>query len=285
VSRVADGPWAGVSLKQLWDEHRRELIGADSAAPTDFPWLIKWLDCRELLSVQVHPDDAAAKRLLGEPFGKTESWVVVHAEPEAQIFAGLKPGVTPEELKRRSLDGTVAESLHRFIPQAGDCIHLPAGTVHAVGGVVMAEVQQSSDATFRLFDWNRVDSQGKPRELHLDRALACIDFQRGPVDPVTPQRLGSDEHGVRQECLVRCSYYDLERIRLSAPWAVPSRGLHVAMVLEGSALLTVPTGRYRRHCIAGDTVMIPAAVHDVRWEPPKEHAPTLLWISRPGADG
>ncbi len=270
VSRIADGKWAGQSLAELWAERRNELIGDDPTAA--FPWLIKFLDCHELLSVQVHPDDATAQRLLGEPYGKTESWVVLHAEPTAVIYAGLKPGVTREELERRSRDGTVAECLHRFTPRTGDCLHLPAGTVHAVGdGVVMAEVQQTSDATFRLFDWNRVDAQGKSRELHLAQAMESIDFSRGPLRSVTPQRIGD-----QRELLVECPYYQLERITLNQPWESSGGSLCVAMVLSGTARVTA--AKYQRDVRAGETVLIPAAVESVRWQ--STNAAKLLWISR-----
>lgn len=258
VSRVAEGPWAGVSLKQLWDERRQELMGDDPAP--QFPWLIKWLDCQELLSVQVHPDDAAAQRMLGEPFGKTESWVVLHADPTAKIYAGLKAGITPEELQRRSQDGSVAECLHSFTPQAGDCLHIPAGTVHAVGGgVVIAEIQQTSDATFRLFDWNRVDAQGKSRELHLNQAMECIDFNAGPVNPVEPKRAFVAEH------LVHCPYYQLERLTLDTWINVASRGI-VLMFLSGTTLLTLPDREYRRLFQPGESVLIPAIIPKVRCE-------------------
>lgn len=278
VSRVSEGPWTGVSLQQLWDERRSELMGDDPAP--QFPWLIKWLDCQELLSVQVHPDDATAQRMLGEPFGKTESWVVLHAEPSARIFAGLKPGVTRDELARRSRDGTVAECLHEFVPKPGDCLHIPAGTVHAVGGgVVMAEVQQTSDATFRLFDWNRVDAQGKARELHLDRALESIDFQRGPVLPVVPKR-SSPADGVVRERLVECPYFKLDRVTLSKPWSLHPQGLCVAIVLSGSATLTTRRETCRRELRAGETVLIPAGVTQLSWTPSDGRPATLLWVTR-----
>jgi mannose-6-phosphate isomerase len=277
VSQVSEGPWAGTTLQQLWDERRGELLGAANSALPQFPWLIKWLDCRELLSVQVHPDDRTAQELLGEPFGKTESWVVVQADPTARIYAGLLPGVTREELSARSGDGTVAECLHSFVPHPGDCLHIPAGTVHAVGGgVLLAEVQQTSDATFRLFDWNRVDAQGNPRPLHLESALAAIDFSRGPVAPVVPQKSDSQQ----PEMLVRCPYYTLERIRLGGPWGIVLATLSAWMVLEGTARLRTSDGHYERVCRAGDVVLVPASVGSLEWQP-IEGTPTLLAVTLP----
>ena len=116
--------------------------------------------------------------------GKTEAWVVVHAEPGSRIYAGLQPGVNREQFARALETGEVEPLLHQFEAQVGDCIFIPAGTVHAIGaGVVIAEIQQMSDATFRVFDWNRVGADGKPRTLHIEQALASIDFETGPVQP------------------------------------------------------------------------------------------------------
>jgi mannose-6-phosphate isomerase len=282
VSTVREGPWSGATLRELWNERRGDLLGDDPSPPPEFPWLIKWLDCDDWLSVQVHPDDASAQRILGEPFGKTESWVVLHAEPTARIFAGLKSGVTADELRQRSRDGAVAECLHAIIPKAGDCVHLPAGTVHAVGGgVLIAEVQQTSDATFRLFDWNRVDAQGKSRELHLEQALECIDFQRGPVNPAAPVRGESSEERIGRELLVACPYYRLYRLMLSAAWKTSVSGVAAAMVLSGGAYLSTKDRKYRRRFSRGETVLIPAAVEQIFWEPDGPSPTVLLWISRP----
>src|SRR5262249_19325002 len=159
-----------------------ELLGADRCAV--FPWLVKYLDARDWLSVQVHPDDEAVRRLWPGEGGKTEAWFVLAAAPESKIYAGLLPGVDEPALRKALATGTVADCLHQFRPRPGDCLFLPAGTVHAVGGgVLLAEVQQTSDATFRLFDWNRVDAQGRPRSLHVEQALACINWRQGPVLP------------------------------------------------------------------------------------------------------
>src|SRR5690606_7579266 len=139
----------------------------------------------QLLSIQVHPTDKLARRLTGESFGKTEAWVILHAEPTAIVYAGFLPEVTREEVERRLAEGTLECALHHFTPRPGDCLFLPAGTVHAVGGgVVMAEVQQASDATFRLHDWNRLGPDGKPRQLHIQEGLEAIDWSQGPVNPV-----------------------------------------------------------------------------------------------------
>lgn len=275
-SQVSEGIWKGTSLRQLWEELRRELLGEATAAPDQFPWLIKWLDCHELLSVQVHPDDSAAQRLLGESFGKTESWVVLHAEPSARIYAGLLPGVTRGELAERSRDGTVAECLHAFVPKPGDCVHIPAGTVHAIGGgVLLAEIQQTSDATFRLFDWNRVDAHGKSRQLHIEQALEVIDFDRGPVSPLVPRRQNIGP-GVDRDELVDCSYYRLDRLTIREPWVTAADGFSVWIVFSGAPRLSVPGAGYQRTCRHGDVVLVPAAVGAVRWSPTETSEKTTM---------
>ena len=149
-------------------DRREELLGPSLAHHETFPLLLKFIDAREPLSVQVHPNDELAQTLAGVPRGKTEAWVVLHAEPGSRIYAGLKDGVDRPRLGAAIADGTAADCLHSFEPKrAGDCVFLPAGTVHALGGgITIFEVQQTSDTTYRLFDWNRVDAKtGRPREL------------------------------------------------------------------------------------------------------------------------
>ena len=149
-----------------------------------FPLLLKFLDAADRLSLQVHPDDARAALLDPPDLGKTETWVVLEAAPGSLIYAGLKPGVDRAQFERELARGTCEACFHTFEPRAGDCIFLPAGTVHAIGGgLLMAELQQASDCTFRLFDWNRVGPDGKPRLLHVEQALEVINFAAGPVAP------------------------------------------------------------------------------------------------------
>src|SRR5947209_335681 len=184
-SVVAGGPARGRSLRELMEHEREGLLGPAAGRYETFPWLVKFLDACDWLSVQVHPDDVRVRRLWPGEGGKTEAWFVLDVAPGGRIYAGLLPGVDERRLREALAAGAVADCLHAFEPRPGDCVFLPAGTVHAVGGgVLMAEVQQTSDATFRLFDWDRCDSQGKRRTLHVKEALACIDWTRGPVTPL-----------------------------------------------------------------------------------------------------
>jgi mannose-6-phosphate isomerase len=179
-SRVAQGPQAGRTLRELAVEFGPRLLGSRHRPGERFPLLLKLLDAREPLSVQVHPDDVHAGP--GNS-GKTEAWVVLHAERGARIYAGLRDGVDERSLRDAIEANRVVEVLHSFEPKVGECVFLPAGTVHALGaGLLVFEVQQTSDITYRLHDWGRVDARtGRPRELHIEQGVACIDWFGGPA--------------------------------------------------------------------------------------------------------
>jgi mannose-6-phosphate isomerase len=175
VSVIAQGPLAGRTLRWLMERHRAELLGQAADSAGRFPLLIKWLDAQETLSLQVHPPASAAAQLGGEP--KTELWYVVEARPGAMLFAGLKPGISRTDFEQALRAGTVADCVQALPVQAGDALLLPAGRLHALGaGVVVLEIQQNSDTTYRVFDWNRLGPDGRPRPLHVEQALASIDF-------------------------------------------------------------------------------------------------------------
>ncbi len=278
VSRVAEGPWQGARLDDLWNQHRASLLGSDQPSLAKFPLLIKFLDCHQQLSVQVHPNDETAAELLGDELGKTEAWVVLHAEPNGRIYAGLKEGTTRQDLERHLDAGTVAECLHSFAPRAGDCVFLSAGTVHALGdGVLMAEVQQSSDATFRLFDWNRLGTDGRPRKLHREEALRSIDWNAGPVSPIQPQPVAKSPSGIRQELLAQCCYFELDRFVIEdCELAVPSGEMTIWMMLSGNAELRSEDGTYHREFHVGQCVLLPAAAPPLTWASEAKGSCTLL---------
>lgn len=180
VSEITNGPLAGRDLRWLMENHRDELLGPAADHDGRFPLLIKILDSSQKLSLQVHPPAAKAARLNGEP--KTEMWYVADAQADADIFVGLRPGVTPEQFRAKIGDGSVADCFHRIEVGRGDVMFLPSGRVHALGaGSVIFEIQQNSNTTYRVFDWNRVGLDGKPRELHIDEAMESIDF--GDFEP------------------------------------------------------------------------------------------------------
>jgi len=261
-SAVAAGPLAGSTLGELTRQRGEELLGPGRVEPS-FPLLLKFLDAAQTLSVQVHPNDEQAARLDPPDRGKTEAWVVLEAEPEGLIYAGLKPGVDRPTLARAIKEGRCEECLHRFHPESGDCVFIPAGTAHALGkGVLVAEIQQASDVTYRLFDWNRLGSDGKPRELHVEQGLEVIDWDRGPVRPQQPQPT-ERPHVAR---LVDCEKFLLDRWQLDSPQQLGGNGRpHVLAVLRGSLKLEgdpMPGPLAR-----GGTAMLPASLGAVRVEP------------------
>src|ERR1017187_289222 len=175
VSVIANGPLAGKDLRWLMEQHAPEVLGAAKPLRGRFPLLIKILDPQDKLSLQVHPPPAKAAALGGEP--KTEMWYVTEASPAAELYVGLKRGVTRAEFESKLKTGAVAECFHRVNVRAGDAMFLPSGRVHALGaGLVILDIQQNSDTTYRVFDWNRVGLDGKTRELHIAQSLASIDF-------------------------------------------------------------------------------------------------------------
>lgn len=258
VSIVSEGPHSGTTLRELIFHRRIELFGPGSPSIKQFPLLVKFLDARENLSVQVHPDDALGKELVGDN-GKTEAWVVMAADPGASIYAGLKPGVTREMLEQGIKSGDVERLLHRIEPRPGDCIMVHAGTVHAIGaGVLLAEIQQMSDATFRVFDWNRVDAAGRPRQLHVEQAMRCVDFDRGPVNPIVPKPYVMED-GVVREPLAICDYFELERWTLEAPTEIGDDDrFTILMVLQGE--IRVRSARGDLPFRKGQTVLLPASI-------------------------
>lgn len=251
-SIVIDGPLRGVSLAELVRERPRWLFG-ERWSGTAFPLLLKYLDCNRVLSVQVHPDDAYGQTMDPPDLGKTEAWYIVASEPESLIYAGLRPGVGPRELSEAIESGRAEATLYAFHPQPGDCLFIPAGTVHALGaGLLVAEIQQSSDTTFRLFDWNRVDAEGKSRPLHVRQAMEVIDFDSGPVHPRQPKR----EPANHWETLVECDKFVLRSLR-GGEERVECEGFSIITVPNGEAELRV--GAERQMLTPGQSVLIPAA--------------------------
>lgn len=261
-SCVTHGPLEGLTLGRLVRGSGVDLLGRHH--PRDhFPLLFKFLDVRENISVQVHPNDEQAAQLIPPDRGKTEAWYVLHAEPASRIYAGLRDGVDRRALELAIAHGQTESCLHDFEPVVGDCVLVPAGTVHALGaGLLVAEIQQSSDTTFRLSDWNRIGPDGRPRPLHVRQAVAAIDFQAGPVRPVAPQRT-AEPHIQR---LIASDKFVVDRWTFSTRQRVGGDlRCHILVTLSGQVRLerdAAGGGLY-----AGQTVLIPAAAGLVDVEP------------------
>jgi mannose-6-phosphate isomerase len=257
---VVQGSYKGWSLHRLVETHGTSLLGLQAAAD-HFPLLVKFLDAHDRLSVQVHPNDEQAQRLGRGQRGKTEAWLVLFAEPHARLYTGLTPGVDRDEFVERLNAGRIADCLHSYQVHAGDCVLVPAGTVHTIGeGVVLAEIQQTSDVTFRIDDWGRLDANGKPRMLHREEAVQCIDFDRGPVDPVVTKVQLDGERQV--EDLVSCPFFEMRRRTISAEWPLPEdERFRILMPLGGR--VEVQSGDWRHAVGLGDTLLIPACLEGV----------------------
>lgn len=213
---VASGPVEGATLGRLLDSQGVRLIGErnrEALVRKRFPLLIKLLDANQWLSVQVHPGDDYARERESD-LGKTEMWVVLHARPGAEIILGLERPATADGLRAALAEKQLGDWLHRVPARPGDVFFVPPGTVHAIGpGLVLAEIQQSSDVTYRLYDWDRIDADGAGRTLHLDRALEVADLSAVRLDAVEPQRLECDAG--ERELLVECPHFRTERLRLA----------------------------------------------------------------------
>jgi mannose-6-phosphate isomerase len=260
-SRVTAGPFTGHTLRELLQDFPREMLGRHAPLPR-FPLLVKLLDAAQLLSVQVHPNDAQAARMTPPDLGKTEVWHVLAAQPGSKLYAGLKQGIDRAQLEAALRVGQVEPCLHAIEPQVGDTIFIPPGTVHALGaGVVIAEFQQSSNVTLRLFDWNRVGADGQPRPLHIEAALPIIDYSSGPIQVLHKVPLPSlPQDSVATQELVVCEKFVLKRHTFRGHWTRPNdQRFRILMVIEGE--LRAADDPADTICTPGTTLLIPAAQH------------------------
>lgn len=268
-SVVAAGPLAGKTLGELVRSRSQELLGRHARLPR-FPLLFKFLDCNQALSVQVHPNDEQAQQLDPPDLGKTEAWVILAAEPGSVLYAGLKPSFDRPAFEREIQRGATELCLHKLEPRVGDCVFIPAGTVHALGaGLLVAEIQQASDTTYRLFDWNRVGPDGMPRQLHVQQSLSVIDYGAGPISPQVPR----PTERPHVERLVTCDKFILDRWNFRSAGLQPAPGsgkfeahptiggddrFRILAVLSGEILLSDdPAAEPLKR---GQTALIPASV-------------------------
>ena len=275
ASRVAEGPLTGKTLRELFEADPEGMLGRQRGRFSRFPLLLKFLDATEMLSVQVHPSDAHKDLLPPGERGKTESWLVLDAEPSSSIYAGLQPGVTPKEMRARSADGTVEQNLASFLPSVGDGLFIEAGTVHALGGgVVVFETQQNSDVTFRLFDWNRVDEKtGKSRDLHIEQAIQSTNFDAVAVQPSSPVVLAPG-----RERLFACEFFVVDRLLSDQPFSVGADGeMRVLVALDGQGSLAFEGEEFSVR--PGDVYVLPASVGALVFRP--EGTATLAEVAVP----
>ncbi len=249
-SVLANGRLAGKTLHWLMENYERELLGEAKSLNGRFPLLVKILDAEEKLSLQVHPPPHKASFLHGEP--KTEMWYITDARPGAELYAGLRAGTTREEFEARIKSERVAECFHRLPVRSGDAMFLPSGRVHAIGaGLVIFEIQQNSDTTYRVFDWNRKDASGHPRALHVEESLACITFEDFEPKPIT---FGpGDRKVIVEDPLFRVEVIDFKQSGESVD--EPLRTARVLGVVEGRVQVGAEL-----ELSAGEFCLIPACL-------------------------
>jgi mannose-6-phosphate isomerase len=257
-SVVANRPLKGKTLHELWTQNRHDIFGDVPETPR-FPLLIKLLDAQERLSLQVHPPEEVAAKLGGEP--KTEFWYVAAADPGAELFLGFRKLITREQFKRALDKGTVEDCVQKIRVKAGDAMFLPGGRLHAVGGGnLLVEIQQNSDTTYRVFDWNRVDATGKARQLHVDQALQCIDFT-----DVGPRLVESNGEVLIRHELFEIRKWNLDSSRVIAP-------------LGQFAIVCCLTGSLRCASVdlgPGEFFLVPASLETRQLQPRSERTSVL----------
>jgi mannose-6-phosphate isomerase len=276
-SVIANGPLKGQTLGQILNQWPTRLLGSSARGLHRFPLLLKLLDVRTALSVQVHPSDTQSTYLPAGESGKTEAWVVLATEPESRIYAGLTPNTTMATIRRSLATGEVADHLASFTPKVGDGIFIPAGTVHSLRDLVVFEVQENSDVTFRLYDWNHVDAKTRrPRPLQVEQALACIDFTQNAIGPVVP--VVEELEPVLRERLFDCEHFRLWRVRSEAPFTVGAAAMpRVLVCIDGEGHVKYDGADYP--CAKGDVMLLPAAVGSCLCQP--RGSISLLEISLP----
>ena len=261
VSLIANGPFAGNNLHWLMENRGGDLLGsARPAAGNRFPLLCKILDARDKLSLQVHPSPGKAPEPHAEP--KTELWYITDAAPDAELFVGLKRGVTRAEFENKLQSGRVAECFHRVPVRAGDAMFLPSGRVHAIGaGLVIFEIQQNSDTTYRVFDWNRVGLDGRPRQLHVAQSLASMDFT--DFEPALVESAFSSAGRFKVRPLLRHSLFKVDVFRALAKETIVFRQprMRIVAVLENK--VTVTDGASGVQLRPGQFCLIPASLNEV----------------------
>ncbi|MDD4737001.1 MAG: class I mannose-6-phosphate isomerase [Kiritimatiellae bacterium] len=263
-SVVAQGLLEGCTLHELIQEYGASLLG-EAVPAANFPLLIKLIDAKESLSIQVHPNDASARESGGE--AKTEAWYILDADPEASVYAGFREPVTPEVFSQSVREGHLPDLLQHIPVKKGDVIFIPGGRIHAIAcGCLLLEVQQNSNTTFRVFDWNRVGKDGSPRELHIEQALRHIHWQDADSalqSPTLPQPLSDT---CLCSTLLKTDYFNLNRVELtgSHTFAADASRFRVLFVEKGTMAL-----QYERTLILqpGDVCLLPAALDDCTLAP------------------
>lgn len=264
-SIVRNGELKGKTLKEVLENYSEELVGHKISSDDKFPLLIKFIDAKDKLSVQVHPEDEYAMKYENGELGKSEAWYILDAQPGAKLIAGLKDNVSKEDFTKALEEGNLEQVLNEVEVEAGDVINIPAGFVHAIeDGILLAEIQQNSDTTYRVYDWNRVGLDGNMRELHVEKSLDVIDFEgKHSKDVVTGLGIKDGENEIIY--YVANKYFSLEKIGLKGKLKeITNNKFYIYMCISGSGKVVYNNIEYDFRL--GDSFMIPASLGDYELE-------------------
>ena len=277
-SVVSNGDFAGWTITELIKEYGAELLGRHvyETYGENFPLLIKFIDARDDLSIQVHPDDTMAKSVHGQPFGKTEMWYVVSADKDAHLMSGLSVEITPEEYVSRVENNTITDVLCDYKVQSGDVFFLPAGRIHSIGkGCFIAEIQQTSDLTYRIYDFGRLGLDGNPRELHTELAKDAIDYSVSEDYRTAYTAVQNEETQ-----LVECEYFKTNLLDLTEPLSVDVKSKDSFMIvicLEGKGILK-DSQENSITLKQGETILVPASTENVTFIPESKMKILTSWV-------
>lgn len=263
---IKNGELAGRTLADVFTTHKTDLLGSRLVDVPKFPLLNKFIDANDLLSVQVHPDEAAAMEF-SDAEAKSEAWYIIHAEPGATLIKGLRPGVTKDAFEDAILNDTLPTVLNSFPISTGDMVFVPAGCVHAMGkGLIICEIQQNSDTTYRVYDWGRIGADGKPRQLHIERALQVINFEDDTPDKIQPVTVSEGRN--ERIYLVACRYFAMQVLALDEPTkeSTGRERFESLMIMNGKAAIQTTNGD-ETNVSTGESVLIPACLGDYRLLP------------------
>ena len=271
-STFATGPFAGRKLGEAWREMTPDWAGTRVRRDAPFPLLVKFLFPEQKLSIQVHPGDDYAQRHEGGEFGKTEMWYAVAARAGAEVMVGLKARVTPESFRQALANGTVEECLEHLAVRAGEAIFVPAGTAHTIGpGLVLCEIQEHSDITYRVFDYNRLTAEGKPRQLHIEQALEVINFSEQSGGKLEPVRL--TRGAVTETYFIACRYFATEKWEFAERIAAVTRADHFDLLITLAGSGRIEFGDAAVDYAPAQVWLLPAALGAYQLAP---ESPTAL---------
>lgn len=277
-SVVANGPEQGQTLHELIAKYGAALLGTRVSATdaTTFPLLVKYIDADDKLSVQVHPDDAYAQEHEGE-LGKTEMWYVLHADPDSCLIVGLNDGVTAEQFREALQHGDPSSLLYHMPVKTGDSVFIPAGRIHAImPGLVILEIQQNSDTTYRLYDWGRVGLDGKPRALHVEQAMAVSNWT--DYTPNSTVEQSAEDKAIGKKVLASCEFFVVEKYALAAPRTFTTDGSSFTILncVAGKGTLRWDGGS--ETVTFGDSLLIPAELTTYTLQPDGEASFVISYV-------